>query len=233
MSFRSRQRCPGWPVVLPNPTNGTPNVPENTAVPVAVMALDAQGRPDFTYNGTANVVVTNGGTSTPATAQFQNGFATIKVTFTAAGAESVTVTDQTTPSLTATLNVNVVNPSVVTKYVFQLASPTSGGPLGGPLGVGTPSVPVGQTVAITVTALNGLNQPVTGYTGPATIVITGTAGGTTTLQNVNFTNGVYKLTATFATAGPQTVTVSDVTNTSLTNTLNLNVFAPVAPSPRH
>ena len=97
---------------------GVPNVPAGASVPVAVVALDSQNQPVTTYTGTANVIFSDKGTGAicPATVTFVNGLATFNVTFVTAGPQSVIVTDQTNPSLTATLNVNVVVPAVAAKY---------------------------------------------------------------------------------------------------------------------
>jgi hypothetical protein len=221
---------PGGQSFLPGPISGVPNVPTGTPVTVAVVALDAQNRPDFDYHGTANVVVTDGKATYSPTVTFQDGFATFKVTFATAGAQMVTVTDPNNkPALKATLNVNVVDASLVAKYNIQLVPPANGGPIQvPPSATGVPNVPENQPIAITVTALNALNQPLTGYTGPANVWITGTAATITYPESVTFTNGVANLDPTFVTVGQQTVTVTDASIPSATSTLKVNVVVPAA-----
>ena len=221
---------PGGQTMWPTPTNGTPNVAAGTPFTVAVVALDANSRPDYTYNGTAKVVVSDTvtGVSYPATVTFQNGYATFPVTLVTPGAQTVTVTDQQTATLTATLNLNVVNPNLVASYAVQLTPATANPVQMPPSAGGVPNVPENQPVSITVTALNGLNQPLTSYTGPANVTITGTASTITYPQSVTFTKGVATLDPTFVATGPQTVTVADATNTAVTATLKVNVVVPIA-----
>jgi hypothetical protein len=97
------------------------------------------------------------------------------------------------------------------------------------------SATAGVPVQFTVTALDASNSPVAGYSGA--VHFTSTDGSATLPGNATVTNGVGIFTASLVTAGVQTLTVTDLTNVSVTGTSgNITVsaaaglrFIPVTP----
>ena len=88
-------------------------------------------------------------------------------------------------------------------------------------------IQVGTPVTLEVHAVNAYGMAVPGYAGTATL---STSDSAAVLPNtVNFSGGVAYCSATFNTAGPQTLTATDTVNGGLGSTASLNVMAaPVA-----
>jgi hypothetical protein len=154
---------------------GTASVQTGTAVTVQVMALDALGHPVSNYSGTATVTCSDTTVTLPASITFVNGVATFQVTFTTAGADTLTVTDSSNSSITGKTTVKVVT-----------ASTGGGGGSGGGGGGGS-----GGSGSTTQTSSNwsgyaaetSLTNPqsgaVTSVTGTWTVpTVTGSAGTT-------------------------------------------------------
>ncbi len=74
----------------------------------------------------------------------------------------------------------------------------------------------GTAFNFTVTALDGLNNPMTGYTG--TVQFTSTDGTAVLPANTTLINGVGTFSATLKTAGSQTITATDTVAAPLTET---------------
>jgi hypothetical protein len=179
-----------------------PTVVGGSPTTVKILAEDAQGfvvrnyttPSDFTLTSTDSKAVL------PSNITFVNGVATVKVTFETGSATG------TTESLTATDSANNLTTTATTSVVTDVASNYL---------IGLPSeVRAGQPVTVKVSAVDANGHTVTGYTGSATVAITGSS---TTSQNVTFANGVATFSVTFdaSAAGTQgTVTVTDQATTS-------------------
>ncbi|NUQ64021.1 MAG: hypothetical protein HUU20_16210 [Pirellulales bacterium] len=180
------------------------NAPTGTPVTVRVVALNGENRPALSYNGTADVSTNPQGATLPANVTFVNGVATFQVTFNTANANTtLTVTDSVNTSLTKTATINVVDPSVVTRFALLLP----------------PYVPKGAPVTVRVAALNGLGGLVSNYSGPATVTSSDGAAVLPAGNTVTFTNGIAAFQVTWNTLGSQTLTVADSpTNPTVTAT---------------
>ncbi len=189
-----------------------PNAPNGSPVTVGIVALDANNNPVPTYTGTVNLTTTDSkavlsATSITLQANTPNTFT---VTFATAGSESVMATDSQTSSITGTANTTVAAANVATHFGFMLP----------------PNVPTGSPpITVGLVALNAQNQPVPNYTGSVVIATSDTKAVVPT-SPVKFVQGVAQIQVTFGTAGPQTLTVTDTSNSSLTSTENLTVILP-------
>src|SRR5205807_1255558 len=77
----------------------------------------------------------------------------------------------------------------------------------------------GTAFTFTVTALDPFNNTDTGYAG--TVHFTSTDGAATLPANSTLSNGAGTFSATFRTAGHQTLTATDTVTSSITGTANL------------
>ena len=193
-----------------------PAVASGTPVTVSVDALSATnglargftGTLTVSSNASSAVLPTNNGKIA-----FHNGVATFQVTFpTAAAGTTLTVTDSSTPPLTATETTDVVDPTVVT--VFDLHLPSD--------------VRVNTPVTVRAVAENGLGRPVSAYTGLLTVSSSASnAVLPTNNGQIAFHNGVATFQVTFPTAAASTtLTVTDNSTTPLTATATTNVIDP-------
>jgi hypothetical protein len=98
------------------PASGTlPLVTEGSSFSVSVTALDAYGNTNSTYAGTVHFTSTDTNATLPADYPYTSsdlGTHTFSVTLNTLGAQTVTVTDTVTPSITGGLPVQVVPPSL-------------------------------------------------------------------------------------------------------------------------
>ncbi|MGA2254191.1 MAG: hypothetical protein ABSG53_05970 [Thermoguttaceae bacterium] len=187
-----------------------PAVAIGTPVTITVDALSAAnglargytGTLTVTSNASTAVLPTNNGDIT-----FHNGVATFKVTFpTAAAGTTVTVTDNSTPPLTATETTDVVDPTVVSQFDLHLPR----------------AVLLNTSVTVHVVAENGLDRPVTSY--DASVVVTSSTAAT--IGAVTWDNGVGTFQVTFTAASTSTtLTVKDPT-TSVSQTATTMVVDP-------
>ena len=133
-----------------------------------------------------------------------------------AGTQSLTATDTSNSSLTATLSGITVKPGAASIFVVT--------------GFPTP-IMAGQAGNFTVTAKDAYNNTVSGYTGTVQFSSSDVQAGLP--QNYTFTTadaGVHSFTATLLTAGTQSLTATDTANSSLTATLSGITVNPAAAS---
>ena len=124
--------------------------------------------------------------------------------------------------------------------LYNYAGIVNGSPTTGPraeitpspihFAVSTPaSATAGSAFSFTVTALDQINNTVTGYSG--TVHFTSSDGTATLPANSTLTNGVGTFSATLRTAGGQTITATDTVTSSITGTSNpLTVPSPAVPA---
>ncbi len=173
------------------------------------------------YTGTVTLASNDTGAMLPAAYQFTSADAgkhTFSVTFSAASTAtgftpSITATDNGATPLTASVSTNLT--------ATQAAAVTHFG-----ITIGE-NVQAGSETPVTVTALNANNQPVTGYTG--TVTFTSSDSAATLPGSYAFTSGKgfrqddgsHTFMVNFATAGVQTVTVTDASNNTITASTNV------------
>jgi hypothetical protein len=161
--------------------------PANTGKPtdVTVMGADAYGNAVPGYTGTVHFTSSDGAATLPADYTFtaaDNGLHTFVngVTMQTAGTQTITATDTGNSAFTSTMSLSVVNPM----SGFHLAISTS-----------VTSTVAGTPFSFTVTALDGNNNTITGYTG--TVYFSCSTGHAYLPYSYTFTaadNGVHTFT---------------------------------------
>jgi len=202
-----------------------------TSVPVLVEAVaeGANKQPAPTYAGTATLSITNGsatlnGTALPANVTFNHGRASVWLVFTATGSPTLTLTDNTTSSITGSAQVTVIAlptlpvppptpqpPAPVAPTQLALILPTT--------------VPSGVPVLVVAEAEDASGGLAFGFSGTATLSI---SGGTATLDgaalpaSVTFVDGHAQLWLVFTSVGTSTLTLTDSAD-SLTGSAEVTV----------
>ncbi len=165
------------------------------ARPVTVVARDPYGNTDTSYSGTVHFTSSDPGAVLPPDTALVNGVANVSVTFRTVGIQTVTATDLANPSLTGTLSSDATPP---VPTVFAVT--------------GYPATTAGVAQTFTVAVRDSTGQVATGYTG--TVYFSSTDGQASLPLAYTFTAadaGVHTFTATFRTAGTQTINVYDFT----------------------
>ena len=179
-----------------------PTVVSGSPTTVKIYAEDANGFVVKNYATPSDFALTSTDAKAvlPSSVKFVNGVATVQVTFETGSATG------TPESLTAADSANKLSDTFSTSVVTDVASQYS---------INLPSVVhAGQAVTVQVYAVDANGHIVKGYSGSATVTITGSS---TTSENVTFTNGVASFSVTFASSavGTQgTVTLADQATTS-------------------
>ena len=180
---------------------------------VTVTALDAFGNIANNYGGTVlftksdngsgsavpmNYTFTTGTGNDDGVHTFINGVTFVTV---GSGSQTLTATDTTTKSITGSTSV-AVSAANVSHLTLSAPSSTS----------------AGTVLVFTVTALDPFNNTASSYNG--TVHFTSSDSQAVLRPNSALTNGVGNFTATLETAGSQTLTATDITNSSFTATSN-------------
>ncbi|HEY3322844.1 MAG TPA: kelch repeat-containing protein [Planctomycetota bacterium] len=172
-----------------------------------VTAQDAYGNTATGYAGTIQFTSTDGQAVLPADYTFVSGDAgvhTFSATFKIAGIQSITATDTQTGTITATQPSITVNPAAASALVVSgFPSPTIAGDPGD----------------FTVTAQDAYGNTATGYAG--TIHFTSSDGQAVLPADYSFVSGdggVQSFSATFKTAGSQSITARDTETGTITGT---------------
>lgn len=181
------------------------SVTAGTAFTFTVDAMDKYNRIAAGYRGIASFSSSDGKAVLPANYTFTSsdlGVHSFSATLNTAGTQSLTATDTATSSITGAqsgITVSLDDPLVIS----GLASTQTAGTAG----------------SFTVTATDAAGNVVTGYTG--TVTFSSSDGQAVLSANYTFTSadqGVHTFNVTFKTAGTQSLTVTDVANTSNTTT---------------
>jgi hypothetical protein len=168
-----------------------------------VTARDQSGNVATGYRGTVHFTSSDGQASLPGDYTFtaaDNGARTFTVTYRTEGTQSLTVTDTVTSSITGTVN-TVVRAGVASTFtITDYPSSTTAG--------------VSQN--FTVTAMDEFGNVADGYRG--TVLFTSSDGQATLPSSYTFTEedgGSHQFAATLASAGSQSITVTDTTTSSI------------------
>jgi putative cell wall-binding protein len=174
------------------------------AVTVTVTALDSSNAVATTYAGTVHFTSNDAGAVLPGNSTFSGGVGSFTVRFSAAGTKHVTVTDTSSSSITGTSGSVTVTQS--TTHLSVTASATAA---------------AGTSFVVTVKALDGGGNVVTGYTG--TVRLTSSDSAAVLPANAKLSSGQHAFTVTLKTAGSQSVTATDtasgISGTSTTITV--------------
>ena len=177
---------------------------------VQLVALNAYGRVDFSFNDVVDLTVTDKGATIPATVTFQSGMASINVTYATTGQQTITATDSTTTSIVGTATTTVTAAPVASQYYIELK----------------PTVQSGTSTTVQVEALDANGNLVRNYDGTATITSTDTSAKLPSPATVTFKNGMASFSVTFGTTGTESLTLTDKTTSTLTTTASTTVTAP-------
>lgn len=191
-------------------------VTAGTAQIFTVTAVDATGATSTGYLGTVhftssdpNAVLSGDYTFTPADA----GVRTFAVTFQTAGSQALTVNDVAAPSFSGRRSGITVNPAAASSFVLNVPS----------------TFTAGVAQSFTVTAVDPFGNLATDYTGTVRFTSTDPKAGLP--GNYKFTAadaGVHTFTATFKTAGPQSLTAKDTQSATFTGSQSFTVAAAAA-----
>ena len=200
------------------------SVTTGAAFNVTVTAKDPYGNTATSYTGTAHFTSSDSSAVLPANYTFTTGTSADNgvhifsgVTLNTTGSQTITATDTSTSSITGSATVTVASAAQVTH--LNVSAPTS--------------ATAGTPFSVTVTAQNGSNSTVTGYTGTVHFTSTDVQAGLP--ANYTFTaadNGVHTFTGLgliLKTAGSQTVTATDTVTSSITGSATVAV-SPAAAS---
>jgi len=179
------------------------------AFTITVTALDASNHKVPNYTGTIHFSSTDSTAGLPANATLTAGVGKFSVTLNTAGAQTVSATDITTASLTGKATIQVSVPGVATHFaVFAF-----------------PVAQSGQSFEIFVAALDVNNKLASSYSGTVQFSSTDTSTGATLPPNSTLTGGIGVFSATLVSTGRQSITVTDVSNSSITGTAQVYVHA--------
>jgi len=186
-----------------------------TGAPISfsVTALDSSNNVVTSYSGTVHFASTDAKATLPASSTLTMGTGNFFVTFNTLGNQSIMATD--TASLTGKSSaIDVVTATATTHFSVSIISGGSG---------------TRSPITLWVEALDGSNNPSTGYTG--TVQITTSDAKAILPPNGPLPNGAADFQVTFETAGNQIVTATDTTTPSITGSSGtIAVTATAAPA---
>jgi putative cell wall-binding protein len=177
-------------------------------VTITVTALDSSNAVATTYAGTVHFTSNDAGAILPGNSTFSGGVGSFSVTFSTAGTRHVTVTD-TSSSITGTSG--SVNVTQSTTHLSATAAATA---------------TAGSSFVVTVKALDGGGNVVTGYTG--TVKLTSNDSAAVLPANSTLSSGQHAFTVTLKTAGAHTITATDTANSGISGTTATVTVAPAA-----
>ena len=166
---------------------------------VTVNARDPYGNVAPSYNGTVHLTSSDPATVVSADAALVNGVGTFQVTPNTLGAQTLTATDTTTSSIAGSETINVT-PGWAARFTMTALSNTT----------------AGVTQSFTVTALDGIGDVSTVYTGMVLVATTDPLAGSFFYTFKAADAGMHTFSITFKTAGSQSVSVTDYQNTAVT-----------------
>jgi hypothetical protein len=183
----------------------------NLGVPDSFMvtATDKNGDPTSAYSGVVHFSSTDSSASLPADAALTKGTGVFAVTFSAAGTQTISVSDTLAPGITGSSGIITVNP-----LATQLA-------VTAPADVGA-----GSRFLVTVTAQDSNGRTATGYNG--TIQVTAGSGPPFAPADATLVAGVGHVLVTLTTAGTFTIKVQDTGNPALVGVSGNVVVGPAA-----
>jgi len=179
---------------------------------LTLTALDARGNRAQAYSGTARISTTDTAMKPLANVVFSQGVAHVSVAFRTPGNQTVTATE-VGGTLTKTSNAVKVTSAEATRIVLSGAGPAT----------------AGGSATFTATVQDAFGHTVTDYQG--TVSFSSTDPSVVLPAAYTFTEqdmGTRSFSATFKTAGAQTLTVADTVRAGVTGSVGFNVSAAAA-----
>ncbi len=195
--------------------SGPSSATAGTSFSETVKVFDAYGNAATGYTGTVAFTSTDNQAGLPSNYTFitsDAGSHTFTITMKTAGSQTDTAADTSNSSLHANLSVKV-NPSAASSLSVS----------------GHSTAIAGTSFSETVKVLDAYGNVTTGYTGTVTFTSSDNQAGLP--SNYTYTvgdAGSHAFTITLNTAGNQTVTTSDVSNSSITGSASVSVAPSVA-----
>jgi hypothetical protein len=175
-----------------------------------VNAQDTFGNVATSYSGTVHFTSSDAQATLPANGPLSGGTGSFTATFKTVGSQTLTATDTATASLGGTSgSINVVT-NAATHFGVS----------------GSSTANTRTAYDFTVNALDGANNPSAGYSG--TVHFTSTDAQAKLPANSALTSGTANFSATWETAGAQTITATDTATASITGSDPITVSAPPA-----
>jgi hypothetical protein len=171
-----------------------------TAHTFTVTARDAYGNIATGYSGTVHFTSSDPQAVLPADTPLSGGTGTFSATFKTAGSQSLTATDTVNSALTGTQSGITVSAATASLVVSGYVSSTT----------------AGTVHTFTVTARDAYGNIATGYSG--TVHFSSSDAQAVLPANATLSNGTGTFSATFKTAGSQSLTATDTVNGALTGT---------------
>src|SRR5438105_79358 len=165
-----------------------------SAFTVTVTAVDGQGAPVTSYDGTVHFASsdTSPGVTLPTDSTLSGGIGTFSITLAGTGSQTITVSDAAR-SLSATAAVTVS--SAPKAQQLRISGPAT--------------ARAGDAFSVTVSAVDGQGNPVPSYDGTIHFSSSDTAAAVRLPPDSTLTGGQASFDVTLTTAGAQTVTASD------------------------
>ncbi|MBN9118445.1 MAG: VCBS repeat-containing protein [Planctomycetes bacterium] len=161
--------------------------------PFAVVARDAFGNVATSYNGTVRITSSDPAAVLPPDTTLVNGAATADVTLMTVGTQTITATDVTGPALTGTASSDATPPVAA---LFQVT--------------GYPATTAGAANTFAVTVRDTIGRIATGYTGTIFFSSSDVQAGLPASYTFTAADaGARTFTATFRTAGAQSIAARD------------------------
>src|SRR5207244_2832767 len=184
-----------------------------TPFTVTVTAVDGQGAPVTSYDGTVHFTSsdTSPGVVLPPDSTLSSGTGTFSITLAGTGSQTVTVSDAAR-SLSATATVTVS--SAARAEQLRTSGPAT--------------AKAGDAFSVTVSAVDGQGNPVPSYAGTIHFTSSDTAAAVRLPPDSTLSGGQATFNVTLTTAGAQTVTASDVASSLPSATASLAVGARAA-----
>ncbi len=177
-----------------------------------VEGVDAYGNVINSYNGTVHFSSTDAQAVLPSDTALSNGIGSFSAVLETAGTQSITAVDTANSWLNGTQSATV-NPASAVQFAVT-GFPTS--------------ATAGTAGTFTVTALDAYGNVATGYTG--TIHFASSDAQAVLPANATLSGGTGTFSATFKTAGTQSITATDTANSNLKGTENAIGVTPAAAS---
>ena len=171
-----------------------------TAFNVTVTSVDQFGNVATGYTGTFKFTSSDTKAVLPGESGLHNGTGTFSVALGTAGAQTITVTDIVTSTITGTSNSITVDPGAAS--YFTVSAPAT--------------ATAGSAISVSVTAFDRFNNLDTTYSG--TVHFTSTDPQAVLPADTKLTNGAGSFSVTLKTDGTQTITATDTLTTSVTGT---------------
>jgi hypothetical protein len=178
----------------------SPTATAGVAQTYVLVALDAAGNVLTGYTGTVHLSSSDPQAVLPADYTFtaaDRGIHNFTVTLKTAGTQSISVVDTAHPSVNSSVSVSVA-PGAVTHFIIS----------------GPTSVTQGVGFKITVSAVDDFGNVNPGYRGAVHLSSTDSTGGTQNFTFSNNDNGVHIFSYTFNALGFQTITITDLSDSS-------------------